>query len=373
MNYFHPRSFEEIFEDVKVKIAAGLALTLAVFAAVSAALYLYAQGVDYLGVIFVAIEATLIGVAVLIFYLVRKRNEALAPVTQETLLEVIRREDENPRVDSDGWILFTVNGDQYIAKVDRECFYLHFKAELSDEHLDEVQNIADKLTREMVMVKLIVVEDDGKFLLFAHISAVCGNRGSFKSLFPVYFDILVTALMNFGKEYECLTPSADSLPSLLYDLYYPEFFWLPKSVFESVSKGEIAPEVLTDEVWLRKFVQNGMRSEAGARKWDSFKIVRVDNYGYCRLVAYQFPEPEVAMEAQYGVVVLNLKTLEVDYYTLGYVDGETWTYGRFVDGVHRTCLEVDTSDLEAFVEWVLSEGVQIEEHGSAKMSQEVVN
>ena len=143
------------------------------------------------------------------------------------------------------------------------------------------------------------------------------------------------------------------------DMYGPECRWLPGLV-KMVSNGQIPSEALTDETWIRETIQSKINDALLKAEWDNFKIKRVDNYGEYKLITYEFPEPKITPEAKYAAVMLNTATLQADYYTLEMSYDDKWYYCSATEEEHFNYGEAESTDLDNFIEWILSKKKSVE-------------
>jgi hypothetical protein len=143
------------------------------------------------------------------------------------------------------------------------------------------------------------------------------------------------------------------------EMYGPEFRWFPGLV-KMVSNGQIPSEALTDETWIRETIQSRIDNALLKAEWDNFKIKRVDNYGEYKLITYEFPEPKISPEAKYAAVMLNTTTLQADYYTLEMSVDDKWYYCGATEEEHFNYGEAESTDLDNFIEWILSKKKSVE-------------
>ena len=221
----------------------------------------------------------------------------------------------------------------------------------------QIKELAASVSGGIIMAKINVVEfpEDDRLGIAVCLCTFCHYGEELRKAFPVYLNIVQEAMARFGRGLELLpkeSPRRD-------EIYHPEFRWLPDVVFKAVTDGRLAPEALADEEWLRENIKNKISSSEISDEWNSFKINRIDNYGEYKLIIYQFPEPKAVPEAKYGAVLMNTTTRDIDYYTLEKTFNDKWVYGSMSSERHSNYGEVDTDDLEKFIEWIFTRDKQL--------------
>lgn len=316
--------------------------------------------------VMISLSAIVVGIALLyVRWMRRKKIEAEVlkshSLTKEKIMDIIRFEGYYPRLDDDGEIEFKIEGQPFHIEYDGAKLHLSYRFALSpSEHevtVAQIKELAASVSGGIIMAKIDVVEfpDDDRLGIAVCLCTFCHYGEELRKAFPVYLNIVQEAMARFGRGLELLpkeSPRRD-------DIYQPEIRWMPDVLFKAVIDGQLAPEALTDEDWIRRNIQKGISSEDAAKEWNSFKINRVDNYGDYKLIVYQFPEPKVVPEAKYGAVLMNTNTLEIDYYTLEKTFNDKWVYGSMTSEQHRNYGEVDTDDLEKFIEWIFTRDKQL--------------
>ena len=273
----------------------------------------------------------------------------------ENVMEYLRQEGLCPKIDADNAHIVRFKYQRKIMSIaimDNFCRVSSLWRVTRDETNLEAMYVAImKVMDEYRYIRIIYFED---ILEFA-VDQIITSLNHFKEIFNLSLDLISEAEQTHQKEYNTIVGSEDSeTSSRLNDIYQHEFRWLPDVLFKAVADNQLAPEALTDEDWIRKNIQKGVSSDAASKEWDSFKIKRVNNYGDYKLIIYQFPEPKIVPEAKYGAVLINTKTLDIDYYTLEMTYNGKWVYGSMSTECHNNYGEVDTADLDKFIEWILS-------------------
>lgn len=290
-----------------------------------------------------------------------RRRDKLLPLTREGIMDIIRFEGYIPRLEEDGRIVFKVEGRPYRVNYDAPKLHLwHGFAVLPSEHkvkVAQIKELATAVSKGIIMAEIDVKEfpDEDMVGISVSLYAFCHYDEELRNTFPIYLDIIQEAMARFNQNLELLS---NELPRR-NEIYQPEFRWLPDVLFKAVTEKRITLEALTDEEWLRENIQNKASSPEMAKEWDSFRINRVDNYGDYKLIVYQFPEPKVVPEAKYGAVLMNTQTLAIDYYTLEMTYNGKWVYGSMSTECHNNYGEVDSPDLEKFIEWIFTKDKQI--------------
>ena len=295
--------------------------------------------------------------------------------TVENVMEYLRQEGLRPEADSEDakilWFKHQRKG-MSIAIVDNFCRVSSLWRATREETNIEAMYAA--VTKVMDDYRYIRVIYSGDILEFA-VDHIITSLDHFKEVFNLSLDLISEAEQIHQREYNNLVGSDDTdESSRRNDIYHPEFRWMPDVLFKAVADSQLAPEALTDEDWIRKNIQKGVSSDVAVKEWDSFKINRVDNYGDYKLIVYQFPEPKVVPEAKYGAVLMNTKTLAIDYYTLEMTYNDKWVYGSMSTECHNNYGEVDTADLDKFLEWIFTKDkTVVASRDYTKERQETVN
>lgn len=315
--------------------------------------------------VMIALSAIVVGIVLLfVRWMRRKKIEAEVlkshSLTKEKIMDIIRFEGYYPRLDDDGEIVFKIEGDTYGVDYDGAKLQLSYRFAISpSEHevtAAQIKGLAASVSDGIIMAEIDVIElpdDDGLGVIIS-LCTFCYYEEELRKTFSIYLNIVREALTRFGRGFELLTKE----PPRRNEIYQPEYRWLPDVVFKAVSQGQLAPEALTDEEWLRENIKNKISSSEMSDEWNSFKINRIDNYGDYKLIVYQFPEPKVVPEAKYGAVLMNTTTLDIDYYTLEKTFNDKWVYGSMTSEQHRNYGEVDTDDLGKFIEWIFTKDKQ---------------
>ena len=293
----------------------------------------------------------------------------------ENVMEYLRQEGFRPELDSDDALVvrFKYQGQNItIAVVGNFCrFSSWWKLEREETNVEAIHAAAMKVMDDYRYIRIIYVGDVLEFAVDQTITSF----NHFNEVFALSLFVICECEQLHRQEYNKLIGFEDlENRSRRHDIYQPEFRWLPDVVFRAVTNGRLSPEALTDEEWLRQQIQNGIADAEYIKEWKSFRINRVENYGDYKLIVYQFPEPKVVPEAKYGAALLNRKTLEIDYYTLEMTFDNKWVYGNMSTERHNNYGEVDTSDLDKFIEWIFSKDKQIVAcNDYTKEKQETVN
>lgn len=280
--------------------------------------------------------------------------------TIENVMEYMREEGFRPEADSDDAKVVRFKYQRKtisIAVIDNFCrINSLWRAKRDETNVEAMYAAAMKVMDEYRYIRVIYT---GDVLEFA-VDQIITSLNHFKDVFNLSLELIGEAEQIHHQEYDNLAGTTDDKePPRRNDIYHPEFRWMPDVLFKAVADSRLAPEALTDEDWIRSNIQKGVSSEAAAQEWDSFKINRVDNYGDYKLIVYQFPEPQVVPEAKYGAVLMNTKTLDIDYYTLEMTYNDKWVYGSMSTECHNNYGEVDTDDLDKFLEWIFTKDKQI--------------
>ena len=297
-------------------------------------------------------------------------------LTKEKLMDIIRMEGYYPQLDDDGGIIFKIDGDTYNIEYDGARMELSYIFPLSRDE-EEIKKLAIIATDNIIMSKIYVraiPDSNGEIVVSICVDAFCVYDFECKKVFSTYLRIVRETLARFEKAYEAIQHIDDPQELRRGDIYEPEFRWMPDVLFKAVKEGTLDPAALTDEDWIRQNIQKNAAISYVAKEWDSFKINRVDNYGDYKLIIYQFPEPKVVPEAKYGAVLMNTKTLAIDYYTLEMTYNGKWVYGSMSTECHNNYGEVDTADLDKFIEWIFTKDkTVVASRDYTKERQETVN
>ena len=295
--------------------------------------------------------------------------------TVENVMEYLRQEGLRPEADANDAKVVRFKYQRKsmnIAIIDNFCRVSSLWRAASDETNSEAMYAAVmKVMDEYRYIRVIYSRD---ILEFA-VDQIITSLNHFKEVFNLSLDLISEAEQIHQREYNNLAGPEDADESYSRnDIYHPEFRWMPDVLFKAVSEGTLDPAALTDEDWIRKNIQKGVSSDVAVKEWDSFKINRVDNYGDYKLIVYQFPEPKVVPEAKYGAVLMNTQTLAIDYYTLEMTYNGKWVYGSMSTECHNNYGEVDTDDLDKFIEWIFTKDkTVVASRDYTKESQETVN
>ena len=315
----------------------------------------------------IAAICSIIAGIVLFFIRWMKRKKIEAEIfqahtlTNEKIMDIIRFEGYYPQLNDDGIISFKIEGSTYCIDRDGAKLRLSYVRALSPLELGvtvaQIKELAAAVSEGIIMAKVDFEElsEGDRLGIITYLYTFCYYDEELRKAFPVYLNIVQEAMARFGRGLELLpkeSPRRD-------DIYQPEFRWLPDVIFKAVSEERLAPEALVDEEWIRTKIKKGISTSEIAKEWVSFKINRVDNYGDYKLIVYQFPEPKVVPEAKYGAVLMNTKTLEIDYYTLEMTYNGKWVYGSMTTERHSNYGEVDTDDLDKFIEWIFTKDKQV--------------
>ena len=304
------------------------------------------------------------------------------PLNLAIIEKVVRAEGYYPQIVSDNQIVFKRQGEAYIISYNESKFALRYyfpvETDSPNAHL-----VAMWVMDVLAMVKVGVRKDDEKPTLqdiTLSVENFIDTVEDLQRFFATYVQIIDEAARHYLHgislmDQHLADDQAGNGPHRRKDIYHFEFRWMPDVLFKAVADGQLALEALTDEDWIRRNIQENISSEDAAKQWDSFKINRVDNYGDYKLIIYQFPEPKIVPEAKYGAVLLNTKTLEIDYYTLEMTYNDKWVYGSISTERHLNYDEVDTDDLDKFIEWIFSPSKTVNAGGvyGTKTSQNIVN
>lgn len=295
--------------------------------------------------------------------------------TVENVMEYLRQEGLRPEIDADDAQVVRFKYQRKsmsIAIIDNFCRVSSlWRATRNETNLEAMYAAVMKVMDEYRYIRVIYSRD---ILEFA-VDQIITSLNHFKEVFNLSLDLISEAEQIHQQEYNNRVGSEDTdESSRRNDIYHPEFRWMPDVLFKAATDGQLAPEALTDEDWIRKNIQKGVSSDAAAKEWDSFKINRVDNYGDYKLIVYQFPEPKVVPEAKYGAVLMNTQTLAIDYYTLEMTYNGKWVYGSMSTERHNNYGEVDTDDLDKFIEWIFTKDkTVVASRDYTKERQETVN
>lgn len=288
------------------------------------------------------------------------RKKSYDGYTIDNAMEYLRQEGLRPELDSnDAQVIRfkyqrrTIN----LAVIDNFCRVSSlWRAKRDETNIEAMYAAIMKVMDEYRYIRVIYA---GDILEFA-VDQIITSLNHFKEMFNLSLDLISEAEHIHQQTYHDLidTDNEENSPRR-QDIYQPEFRWFPDKVFSKVSSGELVPDVLMAEDDLRNWIKSNLSSAELSKEWDSFKINRVDNYGDYKLIVYQFPEPKVVPEAKYGAVLLNTKSLEIDYYTLEMTYNDKWVYGSMSTERHNNYGKVDSPDLEKFIEWIFTKDKQI--------------
>ena len=308
------------------------------------------------------VAVIVIGLATIAITLSRSKRKLIKKLflrehklTKEKLMEIIRMESYYPQLDDDGGIIFKVDGDTFNIEYNEAKLSLSYVFLMSGDER-EIRELATQVADNIMMSKIFITTfpDHDDIVVSISLDTYCVYDYECKKVFAAYLRIVRETIARFYRGYEAIQHSKDPQELRRGDIYEPEFRWMPNVLFKAISEGTIDPAVLTDEDWIRKNIQKNAAISYIAKEWDSFKINRVDNYGDYKLIVYQFPEPKVVPEAKYGAVLMNTQTLAIDYYTLEMTYNDKWVYGSMSPECHNNYGEVDTADLDKFIEWIFT-------------------
>ena len=352
-------SFENFLDSVKEKFAIGIMVLLALFTTINAAIVTFEQDYNGFVIAFIVVAITLVVASGYIIYILRRRRRAYRRITKESVLRVIRREGYYPKVDSEGDIGFEVGDATYMAWFDTSRFALTYGFRLSGNE-QQIWDVVARVNQKMSMVKIFAYTNEaerGTLLIQIVFDNICYYESELRDRFSLYLSILQAAVSCFAQEWS--SEQNNFMKSERRDhIYYPEFRWLP-TLLEEVRLGNLQSGALTDEEFLRSTIQDHIADADAIKEWNSFKIYRVDNIYVYKLIIYKFPEPKIVPEAQYGAVLMNTKTYKIDYYTLEMTFNDRWVYGKMTPECHSNYGEVDTPDLDKFIEWIFTKDKQI--------------
>ena len=295
--------------------------------------------------------------------------------TVENVMEYLRQEGFCPETDANDAKVVSFKYQRKsmnIAIIDNFCRVSSlWRATRDETNLEAMYASTMKVMDEYRYIRVIYSRD---ILEFA-VDQIITSLNHFKEVFNLSLDLISEAEQIHQREYNNLAGPEDADESYRRnDIYHPEFRWMPDVLFKAVSEGTLDPAALTDEDWIRKNIQKNAAISYVAQEWDSFKINRVDNYGDYKLIVYQFPEPKVVPEARYGAVLMNTQTLAIDYYTLEMTYNGKWVYGSMSTECHNNYGEVDTDDLDKFIEWIFTnDKTVVASRDYTKERQETVN
>lgn len=330
--------------------------------------------------IIIAICAIIVGIALFfVRWMHRKNIEAEVfksrLLTKEKLMDIIRFEGYYPQLDEDGDIIFKIDGDTFNVEYNEAKLSLSYVFLMSGVER-EIRELATQVADNIMMSKIFITTfpDHDDIVVSISLDTYCVYDYECKKVFAAYLRIVRETIARFYRGYEAIQHTKDPQELRRGDIYEPEFRWMPDVLFKAISEGTLDPAALTNEDWIRKNIQKNAAISYVAQEWDSFKINRVDNYGDYKLIVYQFPEPKVVPEAKYGAVLMNTKTLAIDYYTLEMTYNGKWVYGSMSTECHNNYGEVDTADLDKFIEWIFTKDkVVVASRDYTKERQETVN
>ena len=280
--------------------------------------------------------------------------------TIDNVMEYLRQEGLRPELDSNDAQVIRFKYQRKnisLAVIDNFCRVSSlWRASKDETNIDAMYASAMKVMEEYRYIRVIYFGDVLEFAVDQTITSL----DHFKKVFDMSLGLISEAEHMYHQEYNNLVGDVDNEePPRRDDIYHPEFRWMPDVLLKAVSEQRLVPEALVDEEWLRENIQKRVSKAEMAKEWDSFKINRVDNYGDYKLIVYQFPAPKVVPEAKYGAVLMNTKTLEIDYYTLEMTYNGKWVYGSMTTEQHLNFGEVDTDDLDKFIEWIFTKDKQV--------------
>lgn len=271
-------------------------------------------------------------------------------------------------IDGDNWLSFRRNDDVYLIYYNHPYYALSYclSAEID---LPTANVAAIWVMRKSFNVKVYVEqksqsESPNKQLFRFSVEDIMTTTDNLQQSFETHIQMIEDAVQYFGycnseiRQCQDEQQQADD-ESPRQDIYLPEVRWMPEVLFKAVSEGSLTPTALTDENRIRAYIQRGVSSEEDIKEWDSFKINSVYNYGDYKLIIYQFPEPKFAQEAKYGAALMHIKTLKIAYYTLAMTHNGKWAYGSLSTECHNKYEEIETDDLDKFIEWILTHDKQV--------------
>ena len=329
------------------------------------------------------VAVIVIGLATITITLSRSKRKLIKKLllrehklTKEKLMDIIRMEGYYPQFDDDGGIIFKIDGDTFNVEYNEAKLSLSYVFLMSGDER-EIRELATQVADNIMMSKIFITtlpDQDKEMIVSISLDTYCVYDYECKKVFAAYLRIVRETIVRFYRGYEAIQHTKDPQELRRGDIYHPEFRWMPDVLFKAVADGQLAPEALTDEEWIRKNIQKNAAISYVAQEWDSFKINRVDNYGDYKLIVYQFPEPKVVPEAKYGAVLMNTQTLAIDYYTLEMTYNGKWVYGSMSPECHNNYGEVDTDDLDKFIEWIFTKDkTVVASRDYTKERQETVN
>lgn len=276
------------------------------------------------------------------------------PATLELVAKQIETIATECKIDENGVIVFKRDDIDYISKYEDD-FLVISAGFVCDNDIETLLDIAQQRMHRLMMLKIRVSpadEEQGeeRCVVEFSVAALYRNMEELSQFLPSYIDFIGSQLCEFAKQIN----EIDTTPDRRKDIYTPVYRWLPNHLFKAITNGRMSPEALTDEEFLRTSIQHSLENDKSIDEWESFKINRVDNYGDLKLIVYQFPEPKMMAEAKYGAVMLDTRTLAIEYYTLEYSAENMWVYGSTNDKGHTNYGTVNSPDLERFIEWVIS-------------------
>ena len=295
----------------------------------------------------------------------REVRKELLPklLTQEAIKEYLNKQNYLPRIAQSGagWV-FTMRENDYAIYYDNvNRVVVRYAIFLSPEDVSTMEHLVKCRDSKQFAIDMWIQEftkDNGE--------SNCGleciaefyveHIDQFERFFPLYLTNVESSVYNiFYALQKCKEnqQNGQNENDFRSDLYNPEYRLIPY-ILQAVATDHLLPDALVDEEWIRREIQNRCDNKECKEEWNSFKINRVDNYGNYKMVVYQFPEPKVVPEAKYGVVLLNTSTKEGNYYTLEMSHDDMWYYGGVADTRHLNYGIAESTDLDKFIEWVLS-------------------
>lgn len=134
--------------------------------------------------------------------------------------------------------------------------------------------------------------------------------------------------------------------------YHVQYVFLPELV-KSVSEGYLPSIALfPSPQWYYNLRQDYDIEELNAAGvYEGFERIEVDDDHM--LILYTFPQPQYALEAVYGAVMLNIATNQAEYYTLELSYKDHWVVGQKTTSGHSSFDFWEVADKDKFVAWVV--------------------
>lgn len=277
-------------------------------------------------------------------------------------------------------LVFNAKGDniKYRIVYDKPLFILGVAFELPEnEDLDMYQFCSISAVEHNLYVKACVQDntddnkDEGRRIIVFKIEAHYDRTKEIESAFPEFMKWLKRTVDKYLEAIDDMRKRLDSRSGRRSYIYDMEYYFLP-SMIDAVTDGKLNPDALSDEEWLRHNIQEKCPPQY-AREWEAFRIERKQNLGDYRLIVYAFPKPIEIPEAIYGAVLLNMKTRQSDFYTLEYSFEHRWVLGGMSGSKHANYGNIDSPDLNKFLDWVFDANKQLRYYTDCTRSREKVN